>query len=238
MAQSLPYKRVIAKFSGELMGPKGQGIDARQVAALAAEIKKAHALGVQLGIVLGAGNLIRGRDMNERYIRPVVAHTLGLVSTVLNAIAMQDALRTQSVRCSVLSAVQVGGYVERYSVARAEQRWKRGEVCIFAGGTGKPFFTTDTAVALRAVQTKADLVLKATLVDGIYTADPKKYSTAKKLPSLTYKEALEKKLEILDVDAFQLCQKSNIPIGVYQHKKNAFRDVLQGVKRPGTMVTS
>jgi len=234
---SLKYKRVIAKISGEaLCGANPFGIDAKTVDILAAELKEMHDAGVELGIVLGAGNIWRGR-IGEGMDR-VQADHMGMLATVINALAMQDALLRQGVETVVMTAVPMETFAEYFNFRKARKDLSEGKAVIFAAGTGSPFFTTDSCAALRAAQIEADVYLKATNVDGVYTADPKKDPTAKRFRTLSTHDALQMGLKVADATAFALCQDNDIPIEVFDaHVPGNMLRVCRG-EEIGTVVAN
>ena len=230
-------KRVLLKLSGEaLMGDREYGIDPGIVAGVAAELKEVHALGVELAVVVGGGNIFRGLKGSEKGLDRVAADHMGMLATVINALALQDAIEKQSVATRVMTAIEMREVAEPYIKRRADRHLERKRIVIFAAGTGNPFFTTDTAAALRAAEVKADALLKATQVDGVYTADPAKDPKAVKLPELTFQDALQKRLEVMDATAFSLCMENKMPIHVFrlQDRGNILR-VVQG-ERVGSVV--
>lgn len=210
-----PYKRILLKLSGEsLSGPHGLGIDPDRAHVIANKIKAVHDLGVQIGIVIGAGNLWRGEIGIKRGMEQSTADHMGMIATVMNGLALQDALERVGVVTRVQTAVAMNAVAEPYIRLRAIRHMEKGRVVIIAGGTGNPYFTTDTAAALRAAEVNADIVIKATKVNGVYSADPKKDATATRYSTLTYDRVLQQKLEIMDMTAFTLCQENNMPIMV------------------------
>ena len=213
---SAAFQRVLIKLSGEsLLGDRTYGIDPQAAAALAEEIEEVHALGVQTAIVIGAGNIFRGLGASKGGMERVTADHMGMLATVMNALALQDALEKRGLAARVLSAIEMREIAEPFVRRRAIRHLDRNLVVIFAAGTGNPFFTTDTAAALRAAEIQADALLKGTQVDGIYTADPATDRDAKLLPELTYAEALSKRLRVMDSTAFSLCMDNGMPIHVF-----------------------
>ncbi len=213
---SAAFQRVLIKLSGEsLLGERTYGIDPQAAAALAEEIEGVHALGVQTAIVIGAGNIFRGLKASEGGLERVTADHMGMLATVMNALALQDAVEKRGLAARVLSAIEMREIAEPFVRRRAIRHLDRNLVVIFAAGTGNPFFTTDTAAALRAAEIQADALLKGTQVDGIYTADPATDRDAKLLPELTYAEALSKRLRVMDSTAFSLCMDNGMPIHVF-----------------------
>ncbi|MBN2471624.1 MAG: UMP kinase [Anaerolineae bacterium] len=213
-AQQSQYGRVLIKLSGEALAPAngGSGIDPEQAAFIAERIKAVVDLGAEIAIVIGAGNLWRGAPGVARGMDQSTADHMGMIATVMNGLAMQDALERLGVETRVQTAIEMNRVAEPYIRLRAIRHMEKGRVVILSGGTGSPYFTTDTAAALRAAEIKADLIIKATKVDGVYTADPKKDPTATRFDSLTYEEALERKLSIMDLTAFTLCMENHMPI--------------------------
>ena len=209
------FRRIVLKLSGEaLAGPGGAGIDPDRADHIASKIKPIHDLGIEIAIVIGAGNLWRGSMGVERGMEQSTADHMGMIGTVMNGLALQDALERHGVETRVQTAVQMNAVAEPYIRLRAIRHMEKGRVVIIAGGTGNPYFTTDTAAALRANEIKADIVIKATQVDGVYTADPKKDPTATRYERLTYDEVLRNKLQVMDMTAFTLCQENAMPIMV------------------------
>ncbi|HEV8239791.1 MAG TPA: UMP kinase [Thermoanaerobaculia bacterium] len=211
------FKRVLLKLSGEaLMGSQPFGIDEKIVAAIADELQEVWKAGVQVAIVIGGGNIIRGLAASHRGIERVTGDYMGMLATVINALALQDALEKRGVDTRVLSAVDIREVAEPFIRRRALRHLEKGRVVIFAAGTGNPFFTTDSAAALRANEIHADVLLKATNVDGIYTADPNRDRKAKLLPDVTYQQVLEKNLQVMDAAAISLCRENDLPIVVFK----------------------
>ena len=210
------YRRVLLKLSGEaLMGDKAFGIDEAVVATIADEIREVHALGVQLAIVIGGGNIIRGLAASHRGIERVTGDYMGMLATLINALALQDALEKRGVTTRVQTAIEMREVAEPFIRRRAIRHLEKGRVVIFGAGTGNPFFTTDTAAALRANEIHAQILLKATKVEGIYDSDPAANPDAELLSELTYQEMLEWDLRVLDAAAISLCRDNGIPIGVF-----------------------
>src|SRR5215510_11632731 len=231
------YKRILLKLSGESLGGKsGFGIDVDEAESIAKRIKEVHEMGIEVAVVIGAGNLWRGKQGLERGMDRSTADYMGMLATVMNAMALMDALERQDVYTRVLSAIEMRAIAEPYIRRRAIRHLEKRRVVIFGAGTGNPFFTTDTAASLRAIEIGADVILKGTRVDGIYSADPEKYPSATKFQSLTFTEAYEKNLDVMDMTAFTLCQENNLPIIVYDANSpgNLLR-VLHG-ENIGTLV--
>jgi uridylate kinase len=234
---ALAYSRALLKLSGEALGgEKGVGLDFRVVEAFAEEIKKVHALGARLGVVVGGGNIVRGATASRQGLDRVSADYMGMLATVINALALQDVLEKVGVDTRVMTAIRMESVAEPYIRRRAIRHLEKGRVVIFAAGTGNPFFSTDTAGVLRALEVEAQVILKATNVDGIYTADPKKDPSATFLPELTYQEAIVKNYAVMDANAFGLCKANQLPIVVFNiNQPDAITRVLQG-DRVGTLV--
>jgi uridylate kinase len=233
------YKRVLLKISGEaLAAGKGFGIDAVFIHKIAAEIAAVHALGCEIGIVVGGGNFFRGVAQQAIDMDRVAADHMGMLSTVINAIALQDAIEKLGLFCRVMSAIEMHEVAEPYIRRRAMRHLEKGRIVIFAAGTGNPFFSTDTAASLRAMEIKADILLKATSVDGIYTADPKIDDKATKFDQITYSEILRLNLRVMDTTAVSLCKDNNMPMMVFSMREpgNIVR-VVSGEKI-GSLVTA
>jgi uridylate kinase len=232
------YKRVLLKLSGEALGGEnGYGIDPTTVVSMAKQIREVRKLGVEMLIVVGGGNIFRGSFGSERGIERSTGDYMGMLATVINAMALQDTLEKEGVATRVQSAITMTQVAEPFIRRRAMRHLERGRVVIFAGGTGNPYFTTDTAAALRANEIGAEVILKATKVDGIYDKDPKKHADAVRYSRVSYSEALQKQLRVMDQTAFALCQENKMPIIVFDlFKKNNIRHVVLG-RRVGTLVT-
>lgn len=220
--QKPAYRRVLLKISGEaLMGPGAYGIDPRTLDDLAKEIGEVQRSGVETALVIGGGNIFRGVAASiEHGMDRTAADYMGMMSTVINALAMQSALEKLGLSTRVLSAIQMQALCEPYIRRRAIRHLEKGRIVIFAAGTGNPYFTTDTAAALRAMEIQADVLLKATKVDGIYDKDPKKYSDALKLTTLTYGEMLQKDLQVMDSTAVALCRSNRLPLVVFSLRQS------------------
>ena len=226
-------KRVLLKLSGETLVGCGSSICAESLKNISDEIKAVLSEEVELSVVVGAGNLWRGAG---KVINRVSADKMGMLATVMNAVAISETLNSNNIKSIVLSASGVTGFCETFSSEKAIDYLQKGYVVVFAGGTGNPFFTTDTTAALRAAEIKADIILKATQVDGVYTADPKKDLNAKKFDKISYKEAIDKNLKIMDLSAFLLCMENNIQIYVFDfHKKGNLKKILDG-ENIGTII--
>lgn len=220
MNEEIKYKRVLLKLSGELFGKNnGWGIsfpDYRKIAKSIIKIKERNH--VELTIVVGGGNIFRGRSVKESYVDEAVADTIGMLGTIINGMALQDALESLGAPTRMMSAIKMSSIAEPFIRRRAIRHLEKGRIVIFAGGTGNPFFTTDSAAALRACEIRCDAILKATNVDGVYDKDPKKHKDAKMLKKVTYKQALNKNLQVMDNTAFALCWKNQVPIIVFNVK--------------------
>ncbi|MBP6691034.1 MAG: UMP kinase [Xanthomonadales bacterium] len=215
-ADKLKYKRILLKLSGEaLMGELDYGIDPKVIDRLAREILAVHKAGIQIGVVIGGGNIFRGAGLAEAGMDRVTGDHMGMLATVMNALALQDSLEKLGGFVRVMSAIKINEVCEDYIRRRAVRHIEKGRIAIFAAGTGNPFFTTDSAAALRAVEIGADVVLKATKVDGIYSADPKKVQGAKRYEHLTYDEVIERKLNVMDTAAIALCRDHGMPMRIY-----------------------
>lgn len=214
--QSPKYKRVLLKLSGEaLMGEGDYGIDPAVISRIADEIKEIAEMGVQVGLVIGGGNIFRGAGLAEGGMDRVTGDHMGMLATVMNALAMQDALEKRDVSARVMSALSIHQVCEDYIRRRAIRHLEKGRVVMLAAGTGNPFFTTDSAASLRAIEIGADIVIKATKVDGVYTDDPMKNPDAKRYDRLSYDEVLEKKLMVMDATAIVLCRDRKMPLRIF-----------------------
>ena len=233
------FKRVVLKLSGEaLAGPRGFGIDADKVAQITIELAEVHALGTEVAIVVGGGNFFRGVEEQAREMDRVSADNMGMLSTVINAIALQDALEKRGIQCRVMTAVFMNQIAEPYIRRRATRHLEKGRVVIFAAGTGNPFFSTDTAASLRAMEIKADVLLKATKVDGIYNADPVLVKDAVKYDEISYMEIVKQGLKVMDLTAVTLCKDNDMPMIIFNlNQVGNIRRVIQGEK-VGSLVTA
>ncbi len=231
------YKRILLKLSGEeLIGDEGFGIDPKVLDKMALEIGQLVGIGVQVGLVIGGGNLFRGAALNEAGMDRVTGDHMGMLATVMNGLAMRDALERSNIQSRVMSAIPMSGIVEHYDRRRAMRYLEAGEVVIFSAGTGNPFFTTDSAACLRGIEIEAELVLKATKVEGVYNADPMKDANAVKFDRLTYDEILDKKLGVMDLTAICLCREHNMPVRVFKMAKSgALLNIVVGGDE-GTLV--
>jgi uridylate kinase len=233
------YKRILIKLSGEaLMGAQNYGIDTNFAEAVAREIKAVRDTGVEIAIVVGGGNIFRGVSKSAGNMDRSSADYIGMLATVMNAVVLQDALEKVNVFTRVMSAIDIPQLAEPFIRRRAIRHLEKGRVVIFAAGTGNPFFTTDSAASLRALEIKADIILKATKVDGIYSADPEKDAAATRFETITYQEVLEKQLKVMDASSISLCMDNNLPIMVFNMKESG--NILKAVSGDlsiGTMVT-
>ncbi len=236
MSTPKQFKRVLLKLSGEaLMGNQGFGLDSDTVDRIAEEVKSVHENGVEVCLVIGAGNIFRGVSLAAANIERTTGDYMGMLATVLNALAMQSMLESKGVSTRVLSAIPMSAVCEPYIRRRAVRHMEKGRVVIFAAGTGNPFFTTDTAAALRAVEMNCDALLKGTQVDGVYSADPKKDKNAERYEHLSYQEVLTRNLKVMDTAAIALARENAVPILVFSiHNPGAFADVVAG---KGTFTT-
>ncbi len=232
------YKRVLLKLSGEsLAGGNRLGFDAAALRNYAEEVKSLSDAGIELGIVLGGGNIFRGIQGTKKGFDRVRGDQMGMLATLINSMALQSALEDMDIKVTILSGVPVTGLCEKMDRRLALSLLESGQVLIIAGGTGNPFFTTDSAAALRALEIKADVILKGTRVDGIYTADPEKDPQAVKFDTLSFDEAIEKKLQVMDMTAFTLCKENTLPIIVFNvNEKGVLYDLVVGGNPHGTLV--
>jgi uridylate kinase len=237
-AHELKYKRILLKLSGEaLMGAEGFGIDPKVLDRMALEIAGLINAGVNVGLVIGGGNLFRGAALQQAGLDRVTGDHMGMLATVMNALAMRDSLERANLVSRVMSSIPMSGVVDHYDRRKAMRSLERGEVVIFAAGTGNPFFTTDSAACLRAIEVDAEVVLKATKVDGVYTADPMLDSSATKYDQLSYDEVLDKKLGVMDLTAICLCRDHNMPLRVFaMEKPGALMNIVKG-SNEGTLVS-
>ena len=224
------YKRVVLKLSGEaLQGKRGYGIDSVATKAIAKEIKQIKKLGIQIALVIGGGNIYRGSTAAGQGVDRIIADYMGMLATVINGLALQDALEKAKVMTRVQTAIDMQELAEPYIRRRAIRHLEKGRVVIFVAGTGNPYFSTDTAASLRAIEINADVILKATKVDGVYSADPKKHKSAKKFKNLKYIEVLNKGLKVMDATAVSLCMDNSLPIVVFNlTKKGNIKKAILG----------
>jgi uridylate kinase len=234
----LRYPRALVKLSGEsLAGERGFGIEPRVVEQLTREVGAVHGAGVRLGLVVGGGNIVRGAVASQQGMDRVSADYMGMLATVINALALQDALERSGVDTRVMTAIRMEQLAEPYIRRRALRHLEKGRVVIFAGGTGNPYFSTDTAAVLRAIEMEADVILKATRVDGVYTSDPEQDPDAEFLPELTYRDVINNELQVMDAAAMSLCRENDLPVIVLNIRKpGAILAALRG-ERIGSLVT-
>lgn len=233
----MKYKRILLKLSGEaLMGEQSYGIDIDRVRQYAKEIKEVHDQGIEIAIVIGGGNIHRGLSAEKAGMDRVQADYMGMLATVINSMALQDALEKFSIKTRLLTAIKMEQICEPFIRRRAVRHLEKGRIVIFGAGTGNPYFTTDTAASLRAIEINADVVLKGTRVDGIYTADPLKDASATRFEELTFQDVLDKGLDVMDKTAFTLCQENKLPIIVFDmNKAGNFHKLVNGAEI-GTLV--
>jgi uridylate kinase len=234
----LSYRRVLLKISGEaLMGEQNYGIDVNVARSVAEELKAVHELGVQVAVVVGGGNIFRGVSKSAGNMDRSSADYIGMLATVMNAVVLQDALEKVDVHTRVLSAIDIPQLAESFIRRRAVRHLEKGRVVIFAAGTGNPYFTTDSAAALRALEIRADIILKATKVDGVYSADPMMDATAERFNEITYRQVLERELKVMDASAISLCMDNNLPIIIFNMREPGnIRRVVLGEIGVGTKV--
>ncbi|MBN2662772.1 MAG: UMP kinase [Bacteroidales bacterium] len=233
----LKYKKILLKLSGEaLAGAQNFGYSTKKVSEFVSQIIEIANLGVEVGIVVGGGNIFRGLKGVEKGLNRIKGDYMGMLATVMNGIALQAEFNANNVKAVVLTSTFMEPFAERYSPDKAKRYHDEGYVTIFSGGTSNPFFTTDSAAALRAIETGADILLKGTNVDGVYTADPKKDPNAVKYEHVSFKEAIDKELKVMDITAFSLCNENNMPIRVFDmHKIGNLKKLVLGEKI-GTLV--
>ena len=233
----MKYKRILLKLSGEsLMGSKQFGIDNQRLANYAAEIKEIHEMGIEIAIVIGGGNIFRGVQAEEGGMDRTHGDYMGMLATMINSMALQSALETSGLQTRLLSAIEMKAIAEPFIRRRAVRHLEKGRIVIFGAGTRNPFFTTDSAASLRAIEINADVILKGTRVDGIYTADPFKDSSAVKYEKITFDEVYKQGLNVMDLTAFTLCKENNLPIIVFDmDTPGNLKDLLKG-KKVGTLV--
>lgn len=232
------YKRILLKLSGEaLMGQYDFGFDAGVLSQTAIEVVNQQKSGTQIALVIGGGNIFRGAGLAQAGIDRVSADQMGMLATVMNALAMQDAINKQGIKCHVMSGLKIDQLGEEFSALKAREYLDQGDVVICAAGTGSPYFTTDTAASLRAIELQADLLLKATKVNGIYDADPMKNAEAKRYDTLTFGEAISQELGVMDLTAMVLCRENNMPLAVFNmFEEGALSKIINGDKLTGTLV--
>ncbi|MDA7793774.1 UMP kinase [Glaciecola sp.] len=238
IAPKSAYRRILLKLSGEaLMGDGEFGIDPKVLERMAQEIKELIEMGVEVGLVIGGGNLFRGEGLANAGMNRVVGDHMGMLATVMNGLAMRDALHRAFVNARLMSAIPLNGVCDAYNWAEAISSLKTGRVVIFAAGTGNPFFTTDSAACLRGIEIEADAVLKATKVDGVFTSDPAKDPDAQLIKKITYQEVLEKELKVMDLSAFTLARDHSLPIRVFNmNTPGTLKQVVLG-NDVGTLIT-
>ena len=234
----LKYQRIVLKLSGEaLAGEQGFGISPPVVDRLTDEVRSLHEIGADVGLVIGGGNIVRGTSASSQGMDRVSADYMGMLATIINALALQDLLERKGVETRVMTAIRMEALAEPYIRRRALRHLEKRRVVIFAGGTGNPYFTTDTAAVLRAIEIHADLIIKATNVEGIYTADPKKDASAQFISDLTYQDVLTRELNVMDAAAVSLCKENNLPLIVLNiQERGAVAAALRGERR-GTLVS-
>jgi uridylate kinase len=236
---ALRYKRVLLKLSGEAFaGDKDGGIDPETIRAIAEEVAQVYQSGVQVGVVIGGGNMIRGGTLSKYGFDRVSADQMGMLATVINCLAMQDALEKLGIYTRVMSAIKMSSIAEFYIRRRAVRHLEKGRITLFAAGTGNPYFTTDSAATLRAIECNCDIIMKATNVDGIYDKDPNKHKDAVKYETITYTEAINRQLKVMDTSAFALCRENNIPILVFDMNVRGNLAKAARGEKIGTLVTS
>ena len=240
MEQKAPqtYNRILLKLSGEaLMGKQDFGIDSDVLLQTATEVVNQQARGTQIALVIGGGNIFRGAGLAQGGIDRVSADQMGMLATVMNALAMQDAIKKQGAQCRVMSALKIDQLGEEYSAYKAREYLSQGDIIIFAAGTGNPYFTTDTAASVRAIEIQADLLLKATKVDGIYDSDPMKNPEAKRFEQLSFNQAIQKELAVMDLTAMVLCRENTMPLCVFNmFETGALQKIIEGDTHTGTLV--
>jgi len=230
MAGDKKYKRILLKLSGEaLTGTESYGIDPKILDLMALEIGQLVGIGVQVGLVVGGGNLFRGASLQQAGLDRVTGDHMGMLATVMNSLALRDALERSNIATQIMSSIPMSGVVDHYDRRKAQRALTNGDVVIFAAGTGNPFFTTDSAACLRGIEVGAELVLKATKVDGVYSADPIKVPDALRYDRLSYDEVLDKKLEVMDLTAICLCRDHKMPVRVFEmEKQGALLNIVRG----------
>ena len=237
MDTKLKYNRILLKLSGEsLMGNTDKSIEPKMLDFFASEVKKIHDLGVEIGIVIGGGNIYRGLNAQDQGIDRVAGDQMGMLATIINSIALQNAFEHHGIYTRLMTAITMQEIAEPYIRRRAVRHLEKERVVIFGAGTGHPYFSTDTAAALRAIEIEADAIFKGTRVDGVYTEDPEKNSKAKKFTKITYQDVIEKNLRVMDLTAITLCQENSLPLVVFNmNKKNNLLNLVSG-KSVGTIV--
>ena len=237
MPAETKYKRILLKLSGEaLMGDSDYGIDPKVIYRLARETIEVERAGVQVGMVIGGGNIFRGEGLAAAGMDRVTGDHMGMLATVINALAMQDAIERSGGEARVMSAIKINEVCEDFIRRRAVRHLEKGRIALFAAGTGNPFFTTDSAAALRAIEINAELLLKATKVDGVYTADPRKDSSAKRYEHLSYDEVIQRNLQVMDTSAIALCRDHKIPLRIYDMSREGDLMRIMRGEEIGTLV--
>ncbi len=241
MAQeTAKYKRILIKLSGEALAGEGEfGIDSNKAHSLAEEIKEVHSLGVEIALVVGGGNLIRGANLAKVGMDQATADYMGMLATIQNALALQDACEKKGLYTRVQSAIDIHSIAESYIRRRAVRHLEKKRIVIFAGGIGNPYFTTDTAASLRAVEVGCEVILKATKVDGVYDADPKKEPNAKRYTHISFMESIKRRLKVMDSTALSLCMENNMSIIVFDiFKRGNLKDLVVGAQKIGTLISN
>lgn len=235
----MKYKRILLKLSGEsLAGDDGQGISSSVLEDYASQLGEIAGLGCELAIVIGGGNIFRGLSGTKAGVDRVKGDQMGMLATVINSLALESAIRNTGGRAKVFTAIRMEPVGQLYSSDKVKDELSKGTICILSGGTGNPFFTTDTAAALRAVETGAEILLKGTRVDGVYTDDPEKNPNAVRFDTLTFAEAIERQLKVMDSTAFTMCRENNMPVIVFDmNKRGNLKKVVSGIKT-GTIVSN
>lgn len=234
----MKYKRILLKLSGEaLMGEKQYGIDATRLEQYVNEIKEVKDQGVEIAIVIGGGNIFRGVQAEESGIDRVQGDYMGMLATVINAMALQSALEKSGLYTRLMSGIKIEEVCEPFIKRRAVRHLEKGRIVIFGAGIGNPYFTTDSTASLRAIEMEADVVLKGTRVDGVYSADPEKDASATKFPSISFQDVYEKGLNVMDMTAFTLCQENNLPIIVFDMNKNGNLKAIVAGEEVGTLIS-
>jgi uridylate kinase len=231
------YRRILLKLSGEsLMGERSFGIDSEVLEKIAGEVEKVASLGVEIGLVVGGGNIYRGLSARKQGIDRVTGDQMGMLATVINSLAVQNALEKKGIQTRVQTAIRMEEIAEPFILRRAVRHLEKKRIVIFSAGTGSPYFTTDTAAALRAIEIKADVIIKGTRVDGVYDSDPEKNTKAKMYRELTYLDVLEQDLRVMDLTSITLCQENNLPIKVYNmNRKDNLLNLVKG-ENIGTLI--
>ena len=235
---SIPYKRILLKLSGEVLsGSKEFGIDYKVISLLASQIKKIHQTNIEIGIVIGGGNIFRGVSIEKKGVDRVSGDYIGMMATIMNSVALQNELEKLECDTRVMSALSIRQLAEPYIRRKATRHLEKGRIVIFAGGTGNPYFTTDTAAALRAIEIKADVIFKGTKVDGVYDSDPFENKNAKRYTNMTYKQVIDNELKVMDLTAITLCKENKLPIIIFNiNKEDSLGKILQLSDSVGTII--